>query len=47
MMNGGMMWVMGFVWLLLAVLLLLSIAALVKYIFIGKKQKDNSKSESL
>lgn len=37
MMNGEMMWGMGFAWLLLVVVLILSVAALVKYIFFGGK----------
>lgn len=37
-MTGGMMWGMGFFWLLLLILVLLSIAALVKYLFGGKKE---------
>lgn len=42
MMDGGMMWAMGFVWLLVVILLVLSIAALVKYIFIGNKQRNST-----
>ena len=33
MMNGGMMWGMGFLWLLVIILALLGIAALAKYLF--------------
>lgn len=36
-MGGMMMWGMGLVWLLVIVLLALSIAALVKYLFGGKR----------
>ncbi|MBO6669774.1 hypothetical protein [Parvibaculum sp.] len=36
-MGGMMMWGMGLVWLLVIVLLVLSIAALVKYLFGGKR----------
>jgi hypothetical protein len=37
MMNGGMMWGMGFVWLLITILLLLGIAALLKYLFFDRR----------
>jgi len=37
MMHGGMMWGMGLVWLLIVIALVLAIAALVKYLFFGKK----------
>ncbi|GGG52477.1 hypothetical protein GCM10010964_44540 [Caldovatus sediminis] len=37
MMDGGMMWGMGLIWLLLLVLLVLGIAALVKYLFGGRR----------
>lgn len=39
MMNGmaGMGWGMGVLWLLLVILLVLGIAALVKYLFSGRK----------
>lgn len=36
-MDGMMMWGMGLVWLLVIVLLVLGIAALVKYLFGGKR----------
>ncbi|MEN2980485.1 hypothetical protein P7L78_06920 [Tistrella bauzanensis] len=36
-MGGMMMWGMGLVWLLVIVLLVLGIAALVKYLFVGKR----------
>jgi len=36
-MGGMMMWGMGFLWLLVIVLLVLGIAALVKYLFAGKR----------
>jgi len=36
-MGGMTMWGMGLVWLLVIVLLVLSIAALVKYLFGGKR----------
>jgi len=35
---GGMMWGMGILGLLIAILLILGIAALVKYLFVGKRQ---------
>ena len=41
MMSGGMMWAMGLIWLLVIILLVLSIIALVKYLFIGSKQRRN------
>lgn len=41
-MSGGMMWTMGFVWLLVVVLLILSIAALVKYVFLGNREKNST-----
>jgi len=34
---GGMMWGMGLVWLLVVVLLVLAIAALIKYLFGGRR----------
>jgi hypothetical protein len=34
---GGMMWGMGLVWLLVVLLLVLGVAALVKYLFGGKR----------
>jgi hypothetical protein len=37
MMDSGMMWGMGLVWLLVVIALVLAIAALVKYLFGGKK----------
>ena len=37
MMSGGMMWGMGLFGLLLLVLLVLTIAALVKYLFFGRR----------
>ena len=37
MMGGGMMWGMGLLWLLVLTVLLLAIAALVKYLFFGRK----------
>jgi tellurite resistance protein TehA-like permease len=40
MMDGmmpGMMWGMGLIWLLVVVVLILSAAALVKYLFSGRK----------
>ncbi|MEQ8441297.1 MAG: hypothetical protein RKK11_05025 [Alphaproteobacteria bacterium] len=36
-MGGTMMWGMGLVWLLVIVLLVLGIAALIKYLFGGKR----------
>lgn len=36
-MGGMMMWGMGLVWVLVIVLLVLGIAALVKYLFAGKR----------
>ncbi len=36
-MMPGMMWGMGFLWLLVVVVLLLSAAALIKYLFSGRK----------
>ena len=37
-MMDGMTWGMGLIWLLVAVLLVLGIAALVKYLFGGKRR---------
>ena len=37
MMSGGMMWGMGLAWLLVMIVLILSVAALVKYLFFGRK----------
>ena len=37
MMNGGMMWGVGFVWLAITILVLLGIAALVKYLFFDRR----------
>jgi len=37
MMGSAMMWGMGVVWLLIVILLVLGIAALVKYLFFGRK----------
>jgi hypothetical protein len=37
MMNGGMMWGIGFVWLVITILLLLGIAALLKYLFFDRR----------
>jgi hypothetical protein len=37
MMGGGMMWGMGIVWVLLTIILVLGIAALLKYIFGGRR----------
>jgi hypothetical protein len=37
MMGGGMMWGMGLIGLLVIVVLLLGAAALVKYLFFGKR----------
>jgi hypothetical protein len=37
MMGGGMMWGMGFAWLLVVIVLILSAAALIKYLFSGRK----------
>jgi len=34
---GGMMWGMGLVWLLVIVVLVLGVAALIKYLFGGKR----------
>ncbi len=42
MIRGGMMWAMGLIWLLAIILLVLSIATLVKYHFIGRKQRSNT-----
>ena len=36
-MTGGMMWGMGLFWVFILVLLLLAGAALVKYVFFGKR----------
>ena len=36
-MMPGMMWGMGFLWLLVVVVLILSAAALIKYLFSGRK----------
>ncbi len=36
-MMPGMMWGMGFLWQLVVVVLLLSAAALIKYLFSGRK----------
>lgn len=36
-MMPGMMWGMGLIWLLIVVVLILSAAALVKYLFSGRK----------
>ena len=36
-MSGGVMWGMGLVWLLVVIALILAIAALVKYLFGGKR----------
>jgi len=36
-MMPGMMWGMGFLWLLVVVFLILSAAALIKYLFSGRK----------
>jgi len=36
-MMPGMMWGMGFLWLLVVVVLILSAAALLKYLFSGRK----------
>ena len=37
MMSEGMMWGMGFAWLLVAIVLILSVAALIKYLFSGRR----------
>jgi tellurite resistance protein TehA-like permease len=37
-MMPGMMWGMGFLWLLVVVVLILSAAALIKYLFSGRKR---------
>jgi hypothetical protein len=37
MMREGMIWGMGFAWLLVVVVLILSGAALIKYLFLGRK----------
>ncbi len=37
MMSGGMMWDMGLAWSLVVIVLILSAAALVKYLFFGRK----------
>ena len=37
MMGGGMMWGMGFAWLLVVIVLILSVAALIKYLFSGRR----------
>ena len=37
MMSGGMMWGMGLAWLLVVVVLILSAAALINYLFSGRK----------
>ncbi|WP_430879809.1 hypothetical protein [Granulosicoccus sp. 3-233] len=42
MMSGGMMWAMGFVWLLVVILLILAIAALAKYVFVGRKKRNDT-----
>jgi len=36
-MGWGMMWGMGLIWLLVVVLLVLGIAALIKYLFGGRR----------
>jgi hypothetical protein len=36
-MMPGMMWAMGFIWLLVIIVLILGAAALVKYLFSGRK----------
>ena len=36
-MGGGMMWGMGLVWLLLVIVLVLAAAALVKYLYGGRR----------
>jgi hypothetical protein len=37
MMGGGMMWGMGLIGLLLVLVLVLAVAALIKYLFFGKR----------
>lgn len=39
--GGGMMWGMGLFGLLVLVILLLAAAALVKYLFFGKRSRDD------